>query len=112
MAIKQMMVTQFRASCEQRTSPVVWPVSDALTGHLVRHIEFRTSCLLVNGRGCETLNALFGAACDRTTLNPDPQLGNFGQPNERRFGPGHNKLTLSTLLQSIPSRIPISPVKQ
>jgi len=32
--------------------------------------------LSVNSRGCETLNALFGVAYDRTTLNPAPQLGN------------------------------------
>ena len=42
----------------------------------------------VNSRGCETLNALFGVAYDRTTLNPDLQLGNFGQPNERRKAVG------------------------
>jgi len=29
----------------------------------------------VNRRGCETLNALFGVAYDRTALAPDPQLG-------------------------------------
>jgi len=46
--------------------------------------SIRTSNPSVNSRGCETLNALFGVAYDRTTLNPDLQLGNFGQPNERR----------------------------
>ena len=46
--------------------------------------RIRTSNISVNSRGCETLNALFGVAYDRTTLNPDPQVGNFGQPNERR----------------------------
>jgi len=40
----------------------------------------------VNSRGCENLNALFGIAYDGTTLNPDPQLGNFGQPIEEKKG--------------------------
>jgi hypothetical protein len=45
--------------------------------------KIRTRNPSVNSRVCETLNALFGVAYDRTTLNPDPQLGNFGQPFER-----------------------------
>jgi hypothetical protein len=47
---------------------------------------------LANSRGCETLNALFGVAYDRTTLTPDPQLGNFGQPIERRKAVGSERL--------------------
>jgi hypothetical protein len=39
----------------------------------------------VNSRGCETLNALFGVAYARTTLNPDPQLGNFWATQERHL---------------------------
>ena len=31
----------------------------------------------------QNLNALFGVAYDRTILNLDPQLGNFGQPYGR-----------------------------
>ena len=46
--------------------------------------RIRTSNISVNSRGCETLNALFGVAYDRTTLSPDPQLGNFGQPIEEK----------------------------
>src|SRR5258705_11971507 len=42
-----------------------------------------TSNPSVNSRGCETLDALFGVAYDGTTLDPDPQLGNFGQLYER-----------------------------
>jgi hypothetical protein len=34
----------------------------------------------LNRPGMQALNDLFGVAYDRDTLNPEPQLGNFGQP--------------------------------
>ncbi len=47
---------------------------------LAPRARFELATLRLTAEMIENLSALFGVAYDRTILNPDPQLGNFGQP--------------------------------
>src|SRR4030088_1380051 len=60
---------------DSEVGPPNFPLSEETAKWLRRLRTVGNTNLSVNGRGCETLNALFGVAYDRTTLNPDPQLG-------------------------------------
>jgi len=55
-----------------------WKANYAISG-----ARFELATLWLTAGGCKTLNALFGVAYDRSTLNPEPQLGNFWATNHR-----------------------------